>query len=218
MYRSLFVHVLNIDEAKSLGFKEYFTAIPCVQGHFSPRYTSSLACIECSRIARTRWGEENREKRLAYSKKYREDTKESRVVAMKEWREKNREHSVEYARAYRRDNPKKSAEISKKYRDANPEIRAAHGRNRRARERLAEGSHTHNDVTKLLEFQGVKCANCRCKLFKSGPKKYHVDHVMPLILGGSNKPDNLQILCPGCNTKKGGLDPLDWAKKNGKLL
>lgn len=218
MYRSIFIHLLSAEQAKSLGIREYFTGIPCVQGHLSPRYTSSRACIECSRIARTRWGNENREKRLEYSKKYREETKHIKIVIMKEWREKNREYCIEYARAYRRNNPEKSAEISKKYRDANPELRAAHGRNRRARERLAEGSHSHKDVVNILERQGEKCANCRCKLFKSGAKKYHVDHVMPLVLGGSNRADNLQILCPGCNTKKGGLDPLDWAKKNGKLL
>jgi 5-methylcytosine-specific restriction endonuclease McrA len=31
----------------------------------------------------------------------------------------------------------------------------------------------------------------------------HVDHVHPLSKGGKSTPENLQLLCPGCNTRKG---------------
>jgi len=37
-------------EAESVGAKTYATNTPCRHGHFSPRYTSSGACVECDRI------------------------------------------------------------------------------------------------------------------------------------------------------------------------
>lgn len=84
--------------------------------------------------------------------------------------------------------------------------------------RGAEGSHTGKDVQAIFQNQRGLCANCKKKLFKSGAKKYHVDHVIPLAKGGSNWPSNLQCLCPTCNMRKGAKDPLDWAKENGRLL
>jgi chromosome segregation ATPase len=37
-------------EAEAVGSKTYATNTPCRHGHFSPRYTSSGACVECDRI------------------------------------------------------------------------------------------------------------------------------------------------------------------------
>ena len=37
----------------------------------------------------------------------------------------------------------------------------------------------------------------------------HIEHVVPFSMGGCNDLVNLQILCSGCNIKKGGLqDPV----------
>ena len=40
-------------------------------------------------------------------------------------------------------------------------------------------------------------------LFAAG-KELEIDHIVPLNLGGTNDPTNLQILCENCNSKKGG--------------
>jgi 5-methylcytosine-specific restriction endonuclease McrA len=45
-----------------------------------------------------------------------------------------------------------------------------------------------------------------------------VDHVLPLSRGGSNGPENLQLLCPKCNLVKGSRHPDDWARENGLLF
>ena len=34
---------------------------------------------------------------------------------------------------------------------------------------------------------------------------YHVDHVVPLMRGGSNDPDNICLACKPCNLAKGIL-------------
>lgn len=75
-------------------------------------------------------------------------------------------------------------------------------RNRRAKEKLAEGSHTGADIQRLLEGQGHCCAACRCCV-KGG---YEVDHIVPIAKGGSNWPNNIQILCASCNRRKGTMD------------
>jgi hypothetical protein len=44
---------------------------------------------------------------------------------------------------------------------------------------------------------GVKCGYCGTQFDLT------VDHITPISAGGSNHPDNLQILCRSCNGKKG---------------
>jgi len=100
----------------------------------------------------------------------------------------------------------------------NPDKFAAHNRNRKARKRNADGRHTGADVLSIFDNQRGLCAGCGVRLLKSGVNKYHVDHIVPLAKGGSNWPENLQCLCPGCNLSKGAKHPDDWAKQIGRLL
>lgn len=81
--------------------------------------------------------------------------------------------------------------------------------------RASEGSYTNNDIDRIYKGQKGKCANCLCSLKTFGQ---HIDHIHPICLGGSNWPDNLQLLCPACNHRKHGKHPLEWANENGKLL
>ena len=70
-------------------------------------------------------------------------------------------------------------------------------------------SFTFDDVERLLEQQSYRCNGCGVDLLRS----YHVDHIIPLIRGGSNWPDNLQILCHRCNCSKGTLTMEEWRMK-----
>jgi hypothetical protein len=49
-------------------------------------------------------------------------------------------------------------------------------------------------------------------------KAYHKDHIVPLARGGANWIANIQLTCPKCNFSKNRSDPIDFAKKLGKLL
>jgi len=80
--------------------------------------------------------------------------------------------------------------------------------------RTAEGSYTKADIEFLFKTQRGKCVNCK-KCIKNG---YHIDHIYPIIRGGSNHPHNLQLLCPFCNHSKHAKDPIEWAQQNGRLL
>ena len=37
-----------------------------------------------------------------------------------------------------------------------------------------------------------------------------VDHILPRSRGGTDHPDNLQLLCSGCNRSKGGRTMAEW--------
>ncbi len=97
---------------------------------------------------------------------------------------------------------------------ANPLRRQATRAAYRARKRGAEGSYKAEDISRLLTLQRGRCAVCAASL-KAG---YHIDHVQPLALGGSNDRTNLQLLCPPCNLSKGPKDPLVFANARGKLF
>lgn len=103
---------------------------------------------------------------------------------------------------------------AKKWREENPESMSAISRRRRARKKGAAGDHTQSDVLRLLQNQKHCCAYCKKKVKKT----YEVDHIVPLAKGGSNAPDNLQILCVSCNRRKSAKDPIVWANQIGLLL
>ena len=56
------------------------------------------------------------------------------------------------------------------------------------------------------EQEGV-CAGCETHF----PfRVMDVDHIMPRVKGGTDHPDNLQLLCSGCNRSKGGRTMAEW--------
>lgn len=160
----------------------------------------------------------NKEALSAYSADYRLQKKSEIASAKAEHYASNRDKIIAYQVGYRISNPEKIAAQKAKYRKSNPDKISAMSRNRRARNRNAEGVHTDADIRSIFTHQRGLCANCKKRLFKSGPKKYHADHIMPLILGGTNWPINIQCLCPTCNLRKNAKDPIEWANENGRLL
>lgn len=97
------------------------------------------------------------------------------------------------------------------YRKANPERVREWSQRRHARKtgRLPRGT-----VLRLRVLQRDKCAFCRASLSHG----YHVDHILPLALGGKHAPENIQLLCPTCNVRKSAKHPVRFAQEHGKLL
>lgn len=146
---------------------------------------------------------ENRERLIEISKEYQAKNQEKVKEGKRKYWERTREQRLEYRKQYCIDNK---------------EAVSALKRNRRAKIRGAEGSHTGEEVESIFARQKGLCASCAKKLFKTGEKKYHVDHITPIAKGGSNAKENLQCLCKDCNLRKHAKDPFDWARQNGRLL
>jgi len=123
--------------------------------------------------------------------------------------------NTEFQRRYRAANADKIRAYKRRYQAEHPESYLACGRNRDARKMNTPGRHTAADIAAQLHRQRGKCywqATDECKARRGNlGYKYHVDHVVPLFLGGSNGPENLVIACPSCNMSKGSLHPMDFA-------
>ena len=97
---------------------------------------------------------------------------------------------------------------------ANPDRRSIHSQNRRARKGAANGRLSPGLAKRLYVLQKGRCPCCMEPLGED----YHLDHVMPLALGGSNIDDNMQLLRAVCNLKKHAKHPVDYMQERGFLI
>jgi 5-methylcytosine-specific restriction endonuclease McrA len=215
--------------AKRKGSTRYYGKA-CIHGHGTLRQTANARCVVCAKQERSEyhatnkskissshrvWRESNKDKissRMA--ERYREKGGEIRLKAKMHY-EKNSETIKARAAKYRVENREKVSSTIKRHYQANKGKYREYGRSRKARVRGAQGSFKQSDLERIFAKQKGRCAYCRSNL-QSGVK--HLDHIIPITLGGSNMPSNLQYLCMPCNLKKGSKDPLSFARQLGRLL
>lgn len=183
-------------EAKRLGLAYFDNGKPCRYGHEGIRGSSNSGCMRCSRIRRK------------LTAGYKERTKRR----AKEWKKKNPERAAYINRVSLLKNWDKASKRQRDYfqRTKGQSLmrRLAANARRRAARRGAEGHHTAKDISALFTAQRGFCVGpCGRALRVFG---YHVDHKTPLSRGGSNWPDNLQLLCPKCNGSKGTKTDDEW--------
>ena len=102
-------------------------------------------------------------------------------------------------------------------------LRGVHRRRAMKLEQL--GTVSPNITAVLLELQGQRCAApwCRCRIAKKAPKrgrrirKFELDHIVPLVLGGLEDDRNFQLLCYPCHRGKGKKMPDVWYVEHGYL-
>ena len=186
-------------------------------------------CKACCKLAWAAYVSKNQEKRLLAQAEYRAKNKDAIRAADLAYREKNKERELARGAAWRAENPEKERARTAAYRNANkakdaarkaeyarknPDVVRAIASRRRARVKGAAGTHTAADIKSLKQIQRSACAVCRADISAS----YHVDHVLPLALGGTNGKENLQLLCPSCNHSKSAKHPIDFMQQMGFLL
>ena len=68
---------------------------------------------------------------------------------------------------------------------------------------------------RLSREQRGLCIYCRGRLPLNAS---HIDHITPVIQGGSNERENLQLLCPGCNLRKSDRNDSEFRHRYRNLL
>jgi len=162
-----------------------------------------------------KYRDDNSEKLREKNKLYHVNNKASISAKNKIYRSLNTNKALAQQKAWKKANPEKTKTHCKNYRDANSENMSAYRHARRALNKNADGAYVGDDIRALIVKQLNKCVYCRKNLILKGDGKYHIDHRIPLSLGGTNFPDNLQILCPKCNLTKGASHPNDYEIKIG---
>lgn len=102
----------------------------------------------------------------------------------------------------------------KRWRAKNKLAALAMTHRRQARLKHNGGSFTQAEIRWILEQQKNKCVACK----KPITKGFQIDHIQPLVRGGSNDRLNIQLLCRICNGRKGGQDPINFMQSLGRLL
>ena len=135
-----------------------------------------------------------------------------------EWYSANKEAAAEVQRTFYANNREAIKTRIALYQKANPEktrlLYRIKTHRRRGRLLDAGGKFTRADVDRLLALQRHRCANCGACLKAS----YHIDHKQPVAKGGTNHPDNIELLCPPCNLRKSDKLPHLFAQENGRLI
>ena len=159
----------------------------------------SRHCPECAKV---------------YCRKYDSKNREKKTAASKAWFVANPGKKKEYAARWYAANIEKHAEHHKKWRKDHPDARRIQRQTRRARKKSVGGTLSKNLVQTLLTLQKGKCACCGAELGDN----FHLDHIMPLALGGANEDWNMQLLTSRCNIQKSALHPVDFMQSRGFLI
>lgn len=220
---------------------------PCIKCGASDRNKWG-ACRPCKKASAAIWHKANLEKMKLVGAEWRKRNPEKIRATTAKWRKANPEKAKLIKARWRKNNPEKAKLAETKWRKANPEkiklvadiwkkanigkVRLAHAKwqakwnktnpekrrvlhlNRRSRKQANGGKLSPNLAAVLYKRQKGLCVCCKEPLGKD----YHLDHIMPLALGGKNKDYNMQLLRATCNMSKGAKHPIEFMQSRGLLL
>jgi 5-methylcytosine-specific restriction endonuclease McrA len=166
----------------------------------------NLANLEKLKAIKAAWVLANPER----NKIYRSANLEKIAVYQKAYYASNQEKLCKKTKNWKKNNPHKV----KSWLKSNPEVARLHNQNYRAKKRINGGILSKGFSAKLFKLQKGKCPCCHQPLGEN----YHLDHIVPLALGGSNTDDNIQLLRQKCNQQKHAKHPIDFMQQRGFLL
>ena len=173
------------------------------------RYSNGT-CKPCRKLYDAARYEVQSEKYKDYSKKYRAENPQQHDA----WVAANPEKQRARTTAYHAKNKARGKELSAIWLSKNPDAQRIKAHNYRERRRANGGQLSIGLAQRLFKLQRGKCACCAEPLGDN----YHLDHIVPLALGGANKDENIQLLRAVCNLNKGRKNPIAFMQERGFLL
>ncbi len=192
-------------------FTEKGKCRPCCKAYRAKYYIKNKAEIDAKNLAYAKANPDATKRRIAnhYAK-----NKEKLLAANAKWRIENKELVAASKVKWAQENREKCKESVQRYQRANPDVVKRNQQNRSARKRNAGGQISHGLEVKLFKLQRGKCACCGLPLGDN----YHLDHIMPIALGGQNIDSNMQLLRASCNHQKSAKHPIAFMQSRGFLL
>ena len=171
-----------------------------------------------------RWVEKNRDKSIGYSAKWVAANPEKVKARSKIYYAKNREALLEkqknsasrklYFSAWRKKNREKCNQYTRAWQKKNHPKMIEKWRRHKAKRRAISGTPSPRIIEKLMRSQRGLCACCGKQL----SNQFHLDHIIPISIGGTSEDFNLQLLRAECNMKKGAKHPIEYMQSIGRLL
>lgn len=158
--------------------------------------------------------EKDPEKFAAYSRKYYYLNRAAILQKTQAWRLKNIDKVKASHAKWGILNLENIRIYAAKRRVLYPFLDRTYYQNRKARKLKTGGRLSKGLSQRLFLLQKGKCACCNQPLGGD----FHMDHIMPLALGGSNSDDNIQLLRKTCNLQKQASHPIDFMQRRGFLL
>lgn len=149
------------------------------------------------------------------------EQKQNQRAYMADWRKKNKEKILfyrskdrlqKYSRTWYEKHKEEIKQKVSSYRKKNVHKVRALNQYRRGLQR--SGKLSQNIIEFLFAKQRGLCVCCRQKLGQD----FHLDHIIPLSLGGKNVDGNVQLLRSKCNLQKNAKHPVDFMQERGFLL
>jgi 5-methylcytosine-specific restriction endonuclease McrA len=192
-------------------------------------FYKSGSCKCCARAAAKKWKANNQDSVRKSRSKWVEKNKEKQISCTKEWAERNKDRVREKAAIWRASNKEKMKALytawalnnkerrsknSRAWRSLNKDKSRLYVQNRMERKRNGNGYLSLGLSKALYVAQKGMCACCSLPLGDD----YHLDHIVPLFLGGEHSDSNIQLLRPVCNSRKGSKHPVQYMQDRGFLI
>lgn len=156
----------------------------------------------------------NSEKLKACSAAYYSANHEKVKANSSAWQKANPEKHSSNGAIYREQHRDSAKAATAAWRRDNPESCMVNDHNRHARERANGGKLSQGLAAKIFKLQRGRCPCCKQPLGND----YHLDHKMPIKLGGANEDWNMQLLRKTCNLQKNAKHPIAFMQSRGFLL
>lgn len=163
--------------------------------------------------ATIRWQKANPEKTKAIRKKSNTKRKDKRNADVMRWKAENKDRVKQQWVEWRVKNSEKLKNDRKKRAAEFPEKDRARKHSRRVIQQSLCSRIDPEYVKSLVINQNNKCVYCSTDLIK-----YQIDHILPIAKGGDNRNDNLQLLCPSCNRRKGAKTDAEYRRYLNALV
>lgn len=204
-------YAANKEKANALSTAWYVANKEKVRALNAARYAANKEKV-ITRVAV--WAKDNQDKVRSYKAVWAKTNPGKLKASRAAWYAAHKDEVNERSAAWIAANPEKRRAYQSAWRKANPEKNRAYLENRRAR-KLKNGGQLSVDIAgRLYKLQKGKCPCCHEPLGND----YHLDHIMPLALGGTNTDDNIQLLRAGCNVRKCAKHPIEFMQERGFLL